>query len=295
MQKDMLALKALVTELEKTRIDVLKVEGEMSDPGNYSITDLTINSRDCTAYSFYLEELWKQVIDSQVILALSPARRDNLKGVLTSVKNSFFTFPNAFYHPEYSSETYFTSRRDLEVNFSRESEWLVLHNKSDQVIESIATKLHLELDLLLQMIEALITQCDGKTPIDRENNFYSYHFKSWFRSPDTIRNLQSTLERNNRIEIMTWKQFSQLFRPETNRPVTQRVTWLGNVSEFKLLIDTLFKTGKFMPGNKKWDVAARCFIIKNRPDFNWKTMRLQKHPKYTPKYIDDIEDLFSKV
>lgn len=292
MHRDVRQLRDLLVELERITVHIIKVEGESSDPQNYFFRDITMNGKDPLLHQSYLIELWGNVKSSQVVLSYSQAKRDQLKAILTSIKSHFTNFINPAFDPQYSTEVYYITRSDLVVEFSKDTEWLIHCNKADEVISSLTNMLSHQFRTMLEITEELILQTETKVPIDRQNRYYSFHYKHWGRNADPIRDLHSILEKNNRIEKINWQYFSQSFSPETKRHVTKRITWLGNISEFKLLVDTLFASSKFSPANKKWEVADRCFIIRDRPDFKWNTMRLQKYPKYPPEYIREITGLF---
>lgn len=294
MHRDVRQLRDLLVELERITVHIIKVEGESSDPQNYFFREITMNGKDPLLYQSYLIELWENVKSSHVVLSYSQAKRDQLKAILTSIKSNFSPYINQAFDPQYSTEVYCITRNDLVLEFSRDAEWLIHYNKAEDVIGSLAAMLSHQFRTILEITEKLILQTEVKVPIDRQNRYYSFHYQHWGRNADPIRDLHSILEKNDRIEKINWQYFSQSFSPETKRHVTHRIIWLGNVSEFKLLIDTLFETGKFTPSNKKWDVAERCFILKKRKDFEWSTMRLQKHPKLQPTYIDSIKLLFGK-
>lgn len=294
MHRDVRQLRDLLVELEKITVHIIKVEGESSYPQNYFFTEMTINGKDPLLFQSYLTELWENVKSSQVVLSYSQAKKDQLKAILTSIKSHFTNFINPAFDPQYSTEVYCITRSDLVVEFSKNTEWLIYYNKAEDVIGSLTSMLSHQCRTMLEITEELILQTQTKVPIDRQNRYYSFHYKHWGRNADPIRDLHSILEKNDRIEKINWQYFSQSFSPETKRHVTHRIIWLGNVSEFKLLIDTLFETGKFTPSNMKWDVAERCFILQKRKDFKWSTMRLQKHPKLSPEYINMIIDLFGK-
>lgn len=292
MQKDVQPLRDLIVELEKITVYILSAHGDSSDPKNYFFSEVTINGKPPLLHQSYLLTLWQNVKESKVVLSYPPAKRERLKTLLTTIKGNFTTFANPAYDPQFWVDSYCTTRSDLEIEFSKDTEWLFQYNRSDEVIVALTALLSHQFKTMLEIVEGLIRETDIKVPINRKNSYFSYHYSGWNRNADPLRDMQSVLEKNNRIEKLNWQYFSQSFSPETKKFVSHRIIWLGNVSEFKLFIDTLFATGKFSPGNKKWDVAERCFILQMRKEFDWSTMRLQKHPKYQPAYIQEIAALF---
>lgn len=294
MHRDVRQLRDLLVELERITVHIIKVEGESSDPQNYFFREITINGKDPLLYQSKLTSLWENAKSSEVVLSYSQAKRDQVKAILSSIKSNFSTFINPAFDPQYSTEVYCITRNDLVVEFNNDTEWLIHYNKAEEVIGSLTAMLTPQFRTMLEITEELILQTKIKAPIERENKYYSFHYQRWGRNADPIRDLHSILERNNRIEPINWQHFSQSFSPKTKRYVTKRIKWLGSISELKLLIDTLLDSKKFNPGTNKWKVAERCFIISERPDFDWKTMRLQKHPKYPLEYINKIIDLFGK-
>ena len=114
----------------------------------------------------------------------------------------------------------------------------------------------------------------------------SFKYKYLNNEQERITDLCSSLIKNGFIDKGTHAStFKKVF---TETIITDPIIWTGRISELSYFIKLLTDTYKLVefPHQQNWNIAVRCFVMKDRPPLDPKGLKGQKVPKRSHHKIE---------